>query len=180
MHRVEPYLIEERPELAWVAIPKAGFTCTLDAFRRQDWTTEPRNRQTIADMPLYKVAMLRDPYQRIESAYRMFQANKSNAHHTMGDPTLPFAQWVRQVTQITDADLDSHLVSQWDYCCDLKGVWMVDHLSRWDWEEWEDLWGAGVMIRANSSDKSIPCVWTPDATKRFEDRYSADLDLWNS
>lgn len=116
--------------------------------------------------PEIKIAMLRDPYRRMESAYRMY------------NPPMKFSPWVLRQMASCGPDADAHLRQQIRFCMN-AGRWMIDEVIRWDFVAFAERFGLPPIERDNpSGDRPTP--WTEEAKAVFEDCYWADLMIWNS
>ena len=115
------------------------------------------------------MAMLRDPYDRMASLYRMWQRP-----HFNGRSDLPYSDFVRFWLR-TPPGFDQCVCPQSAYLPNVKNLRLV----RWDFKEFADLFGFKDIPHENPTGGVNPGM-DADAQGLFEDYYGEDLRIWRN
>jgi hypothetical protein len=124
--------------------------------------------------------MWRNPAERLESAYRMFQERpemgKTRDSALPRADKMPFPDWVTRVLKIPDEDRDLHIASM-SRQSSTDGVFRPTKVYLWDFEQLEADYGVEFDVR-NASDHRIPTPWPYGQARDHHLAYEADWEVW--
>ena len=163
------------PHRVWLPIRKNGWTATYSAIRncQQPWYPIPEHFLD-AYRSVRRVAHWRNPYDRMESAFRFF--SQHNHPHTVPDPSAGFSNWVIQISETPDEQRDPHLISQWRSVTQLytEGP---DVVIRWDFSKLATEFIVPEIPHVNKS-RGERQHWTDEAEAKFYHSYHKDFEVW--
>lgn len=157
-------LVRTRDGIGLVLFPKAATSAVTNALPNGWSEVSPKVFEPLSQ----RVAFMRDPYRRAESAYRMFLAG-GNSRHDMAS----FPAFVRCICQ--DDKGDPHVMSQMQLCRP-TGWFLPTYIVRWDFEELSKI--IGVKIPPSNQSAVKPVRWSQAARDLFTKTYAEDLALW--
>ena len=124
------------------------------------------------------VRMWRNPWRRMESAYRFMSAYVRAQYvreHNIPPVSLPFSDWVQEICSVEDHLRDRHLCSQ-------HGFGQVgDHHFAWDFDGFARMFQLPAIGVVNPSEPKAT-EWTPEALEAFgaDPAFSGDIYIWRS
>jgi hypothetical protein len=128
--------------------------------------------QTLA--PKYKglprVAMWRDPFARIESAYRMFRSGND----TIGT----FQEWLGRVLVSDELQSDRHIRPQWRSCV-AEDKWLPNRVVRWQFHEFCEVLKLPLIKDVHNASQHWPTEWTEQMRKAYRCVYAKDFEIWH-
>jgi hypothetical protein len=165
---LQPYTIDNK----WLYVPiaKNAHRSVVQAIKMSGATWKKECWNVLPNIP--RVVLLREPMDRLYSAYRMFVADK-----TIHDVT--FESFVSQLLSgkpVKSVPLDDmHLQTQWA----AMGEREPEILVKWNMGQLASILGLGIIPHVG---KSKAIEWKPlsGPTQRlFDDYYRKDVELWN-
>jgi len=157
----------------WLHINKCGTTTMasllrkipggLNSFFHHDYPLERADNRV--------VCMWRDPAERIESTYRMYQKNKVHGWEHWSWP-----DFVRHICD-NKALKDPHMIPQYEVATSKYGRFVPDLVLRWEWSEVQGLYGIAPEVHNHTP--GDPQVWSPELTALFEKRFQLDYLVWS-
>lgn len=169
------------PNRIYIPIRKNAHTAIHEAIivSRNPWWSAPPDILDWAIRNGAQVATLwRDPFERIESAYRFFSTHRY-ASDEIPDVRQSFADWVLAVCEIPDAKRDLHLRSQCRTCLDSMGFGVLEDVRIIPWDL--PALAAELMlppIPHLNATESFTCHWTDRAKYAFITAYATDIEIW--
>jgi hypothetical protein len=152
-------LIQVSADNGLILIPKAGFSAVWGAIAKHQPPLLFRgvSREQFLQLPR-RVLFLREPRARLQSAYRFLR------------PGEPFSDWVIRVCRDHNGDHHVMPVSE-------LGAELATEVIKWDFGLLASILGVDDIPVLNAS-APRECVWSPEATAAFDERYANDLRLW--
>lgn len=161
----------------WLPIRKNAHTAIFEAIwaNHVPWyPVQPPERHSHA-LRYPRVALWRDPFARIESAYCYF-----TVRHQLAD--LPpnnydFAPWVQAICAQADEVRNPHMATQ-HRIATLFYPDLPQRIVRWDFNALAQELGLSTIPKANPS-ASRPIQWTDRVMDQFVVAYAIDFEIWN-
>ena len=150
----------------FIPIAKNAHRSIILAIKEAGGTKEYWNK--LPDVP--SVVLLREPMDRLHSAYRMFLAK--------GETHSSFDEFVRQLLSGKKIDkvlpCDIHLKTQWES----MGAYSPDIVVKWDFAKLESVLGVKIPhvgMGVFDGDR----VLSSESRQLFDDYYRKDVELWH-
>jgi hypothetical protein len=154
---------------AWCHINKCGTTTMASGMRLLPGGL---NSFFGHDYPIERevVCMWRNPWERIESTYRMYtqRAVHGYQHYT-------FEEFIHQCCRRKDLK-DPHMLPMYEVATNRYGRFVPDRVLFWDWPAVEAIYG--IRLEAKNHTPGDPQEWTPALRSEFSRRYANDLRVW--
>ena len=176
--------------LAFVHIPKAAGSSisTLLYGRRLGHVSVEEIAAKMDLRAIETFAILRDPYDRIESAYRYICSGGTAEGAVSYRPEYSSPKFLDFQTFILDwlpgqdlSIVDPILRQQTAYVCDRSGDLVVNRLFCVEYiglaEEWLAARGFGPLRKRNSNAKSTKSIWTQPMRDVVKTHYGADIAM---
>ena len=173
------------PDAAYLRTPKCACTAIKQAlFERYGHECRSCNlSEWSQNLPL--IAMWRDPFDRIESAFRYFTQSTHRKYQATA-PGLPRAiDWpgfVLGALMIPDDERNPHIRSQYrTACADYLDPIAVDFLPaevlRWDFAAFARRFDLPDIPHLNAS-STERVEWTPDDRRAVRLAFDSDFEIW--
>lgn len=177
-HPVRAHCVVVHPlKLIYQPVNKAASTGLDDAIRLR-WAHDAESlglSEAIRYGSEYAVVgMFRDPFARLESAYRYLsgcQRQRYVATHNVPPTDLPFSAWVAEVCSIPDYLRDKHICSQIGF------HWHLDHIVCWDFGKFARLFDIDEPGVVNASQNQKPTNWDDTAWDLFTNDHAFKRDI---
>lgn len=167
--------IKVNEELVLILFPKSGSSSIQKALR-VGWSEISPN---IAVQYERRIAFMREPHERAESAYNMFVAEGSSQHDISS-----FDKFILDICK--GHKDDPHVMSQSEQCYYDKhdaGIFLPTQVIRWDFAQLE----AVLALSYKDINFTIPLVnegvgkrpvWSEGSRKKFDKVYKKDIAIW--
>jgi hypothetical protein len=116
-----------------------------------------------------RVAFIREPHERAESAYRMFRRERHNCQHDV----TSFARFITSICRRFKDD--PHVIPQ-AWLAMRDGKFMPNRVVRWDFDELEKI--IGVRVPHSNAGERLPIEWSEKSRDMFDEVFWEDLELW--
>lgn len=154
----------------WLHINKCGTTTMaelmgkipggVNAFFHHDYPVE---REVLC--------MWRDPFERIESAYRMYSQKE-----VRGWEERSFEQFVHHICSKRDLQ-DPHMLPQYEVATNKYGRFVPDRVLLWDWDMVGEVYGIEPETRNHTPGE--PQSWPRELRVEFATRFELDFLVWD-
>lgn len=119
------------------------------------------------------LGMLREPRDRLESAYRFLAQNERFRER---DPTFcRWPYWVYEQARLPDEERNVHARTQAS-AYRFEGRWLDPVLVRWDWAELQRI--TGLVIHRKNASRPMALEWTDRLEAAVRAAWAEDFDLW--
>lgn len=156
---------------AWCHINKNGTTTMGEVLRK---VPGGLNSHFPHDYPAERevLCMWRNPFERIESAYRMY--SQKDVHGWGGRSFEEFVHYCCRYKHLRDP----HLLPQYEVATSKYGRFVPDRVLLWDWETVEEIYGIVPGVRNHTpGDRQS---WPRELRIEFEERYAMDIQVWHT
>lgn len=156
---------------AWCHINKSGTTTMSNVLRKLPGGV---NSHFPHDYPTERevVCMWRNPWDRIESTYRMYVQNRVHGYQHYSWP-----EFIEKCCR--DKSLkDPHMLPQYEVCTSRYGRFVPDRVLLWDWAEVGKIYGIKQPEVHNHTPGGRQ-EWPRDIRAEFEERFWLDIHIWN-
>lgn len=155
----------------WLYINKCGTTTMANTLRKIPGGVDACFEH---DYPVERevVTMWRNPIDRIESTYRMYQKNKVRSwqHWSFEDFILNACSDKRMK--------DPHIIPMYEVATNRYGRFVPDRVILWDWIEVARVYGL-KPIQVHNHTPGDRQHWTREMRVAYEERYWLDFHIWN-
>jgi hypothetical protein len=154
----------------WLLINKCGSTAMAEVLRQ---VPGGLNGFFHHDYPVHRqvICMWRDPWDRIESTYRMYT---QNAVH--GWENKSFEEFITHCCTTKELK-DPHMQPMYEVATNKYGRFVPDRVLRWDWSEVQRLYG--VKPKVHNHTPGDAQAWLPEWRDSYQERYALDFEVWN-
>ena len=114
-----------------------------------------------------RFAFMRNPYNRIESTYRMYLIN-----NPWGYVLESFPAFVKDICMRANRTDDPHITPQIEFCK------YAEDVICWDFALLSKV--LGVHIRHDGRSMELNCVWDDEAHDFYSQEFRHDIILWNT
>jgi hypothetical protein len=126
--------------------------------------------ETFAKLPM-RLAFLREPHERIASAYRMLSwVNPGFFRHDLSS----FDNFILRICQGECWD-DPHVTPQ-AWLATHNGKFLPNFVVRWDFDKLEEI--IGVPVPHDNAGEQLPVEWSEKSRAMFDEVFEEDLKLW--
>lgn len=155
----------------WLHINKCGTTTMAELLRK---IPGGLNAFFHHDYPVERevICMWRDPFERIESTYRMYTSQ--DVHGWGGKSFEEFIHHICSMKLLRDP----HMRPQYEVATNKFGRFVPDRVLLWDWAAVEEIYGLSPEIRNHTPGGRQD--WPRELRVEFEKRYALDLQVWHT
>lgn len=118
------------------------------------------------------LCMWRNPYDRIESAYRMYTQQEV---HGWGGQS--FEEFIHHICSKKDLS-DPHMLPMYEVATNKYGRFVPDRVLLWDWDVVEEIYGLSPEVRNHTPGGRQN--WSRELRVEFEKRFKLDLMVWHT
>ena len=178
--RVVPHSFGEviylpQAQCLWLPIRKNAHTAIFEAIwsNRAQWMQVPP-RDLSKYHEIKRVAMWRDPFRRLESAYSYFKTRSQL--EDLPSLLLNFPDWVMEVCNQADAQRNPHVASQ-TRIAKLFFDTLPEKIIRWNFPAMASELSLSEIVPRNASVR-VKLDWSYHAICQVEKEYEKDLRIW--
>lgn len=174
MRKTHPPLNPIQVNNKWLYIPiaKNAHRSVVQAIKTNGLEWKERCWNDLPDLP--RLVLLREPMDRLKSAYQMFLTDNTIR------PDISFEFFVsrllsgKPIKSVPPDDM--HLQTQWAAMGERK----PDLAIKWNFSELSKVLGLTVLPHVGRSIPTVGEPLGPQAQKIFEDYYHKDVELWRT
>jgi hypothetical protein len=117
------------------------------------------------------ICMWRDPFERIESTYRMYTGQK-----VRGWETRSFSYFINWICRKKDLQ-DPHMLPMYEVATNKYGRFVPDRVLLWDWPAVKQIYGRAPGVKNHTPGE--PQDWSDELRREFATRFELDFLVWD-